>query len=215
MNKRSFEERRPAAQSLDRVVRMRTYRYFLLLFWVGQPYPTFSTPLSKRTSGFPARRRALELSGNSRHELNRSKRSWMWNQFFLLEEYTGSGNQYVGKVGFQWVLWHCGFKSLKKLLLASRRGGCALVPNTIRTVAYLVRVLFPLESFQVEDCSKKLRYVSTLTKREKCPGGKWNAHNHPHRIITNPLIFTLAGKIWPRLFYEAGCIKNRNREIKP
>ncbi|XP_012495963.1 PREDICTED: cadherin-6 [Propithecus coquereli] len=77
---------------------MRTYRYFFLLFWVGQPYPTFSTPLSKRTSGFPAKKRALELSGNSKNELNRSKRSWMWNQFFLLEEYTGSDYQYVGKL---------------------------------------------------------------------------------------------------------------------
>jgi|UniRef100_A0A8C0W305 hypothetical protein len=83
---------------------MRTYRYFLLLFWVGQPYPTFSSPLSKRTSGFPAKKRALELSGNSKNELTRSKRSWMWNQFFLLEEYTGSDYQYVGKVGFFWVL---------------------------------------------------------------------------------------------------------------
>lgn len=30
--------------------------------------------------------------------LQRSKRGWMWNQFFLLEEYTGNDNQYVGKV---------------------------------------------------------------------------------------------------------------------
>ncbi|MEJ1275790.1 cadherin 6 [Cricetulus griseus] len=77
---------------------MRTYRYILLLFWVGQPYPTFSSPLSKRTSGFPAKRRALELSANGKNELSRSKRSWMWNQFFLLEEYTGSDYQYVGKL---------------------------------------------------------------------------------------------------------------------
>ncbi|KAI5938809.1 cadherin-6 [Manis javanica] len=77
---------------------MRTYRYFLLLLWVGQPYPTLSTPLSKRTSGFPAKKRVLELSGSSKNELSRSKRSWMWNQFFLLEEYTGSDYQYVGKL---------------------------------------------------------------------------------------------------------------------
>ncbi|KAF3828819.1 hypothetical protein GH733_004725 [Mirounga leonina] len=64
----------------------------------SRPYPTFSTPLSKRTSGFPAKKRVLELSGNSKNELNRSKRSWMWNQFFLLEEYTGSDYQYVGKL---------------------------------------------------------------------------------------------------------------------
>lgn len=30
--------------------------------------------------------------------LHRAKRGWMWNQFFLLEEYTGSDTQYVGKV---------------------------------------------------------------------------------------------------------------------
>uniref|UniRef100_A0A4W2F7W2 Cadherin-6 n=2 Tax=Bos indicus x Bos taurus TaxID=30522 RepID=A0A4W2F7W2_BOBOX len=88
----------PATQRLNCGIRMRTYRYFLLLFWVGQPYPTFSTPLSKRTSGFPAKKRTLELSGNSKNELSRSKRSWMWNQFFLLEEYTGSDYQYVGKL---------------------------------------------------------------------------------------------------------------------
>uniref|UniRef100_A0A8C7L204 Cadherin-10 n=1 Tax=Oncorhynchus kisutch TaxID=8019 RepID=A0A8C7L204_ONCKI len=30
--------------------------------------------------------------------LRRSKRGWMWNQFFLLEEYTGMDHQYVGKL---------------------------------------------------------------------------------------------------------------------
>ncbi|XP_029955455.1 cadherin-10-like [Salarias fasciatus] len=30
--------------------------------------------------------------------LHRSKRGWMWNQFFLLEEYTGNDHQYVGKL---------------------------------------------------------------------------------------------------------------------
>ncbi|KAF7705474.1 cadherin-10 [Silurus meridionalis] len=30
--------------------------------------------------------------------LHRSKRGWMWNSFFLLEEWTGSGKQYVGKL---------------------------------------------------------------------------------------------------------------------
>lgn len=135
----------PTAQGPDWVIRMRTYRYFLLLFWVGQPYSTFSTSLSQRTSVFPAKKRASELSGNSKNELNRSKRSWMWNQFFLLEEYTGSDYQYVGKVGFHWAFWHSGFKSLKKLLQINRRGRCELFPNTVRIVAYLVRFFFPLE----------------------------------------------------------------------
>lgn len=30
---------------------------------------------------------------------HRQKRSWVWNQFFVLEEYTGEDPLYVGKVG--------------------------------------------------------------------------------------------------------------------
>ncbi|XP_041331840.1 cadherin-6 isoform X2 [Pyrgilauda ruficollis] len=77
---------------------MRTYHCFWLLFWAGQPHQSFLTPLSKRTSGFPDKEKVLVLSGNSRQDLHRSKRSWMWNQFFLLEEYTGTDYQYVGKL---------------------------------------------------------------------------------------------------------------------
>ncbi|XP_050746985.1 cadherin-6 isoform X3 [Gymnogyps californianus] len=77
---------------------MRTYHCFWLLFWAGQPHQSFLTPLPKRTSGFPEKEKILVLSGNSRRDVHRSKRSWMWNQFFLLEEYTGTDYQYVGKL---------------------------------------------------------------------------------------------------------------------
>uniref|UniRef100_A0A8C6X9T4 Cadherin-6 n=2 Tax=Elapidae TaxID=8602 RepID=A0A8C6X9T4_NAJNA len=63
---------------------MRTYHCFWFLFWFG--------PLHQKNPN------VLDLSKNSRKELSRSKRSWMWNQFFLLEEYTGSDYQYVGKL---------------------------------------------------------------------------------------------------------------------
>ncbi|KAK7944764.1 hypothetical protein WMY93_000492 [Mugilogobius chulae] len=33
-----------------------------------------------------------------RHERSRTKRGWVWNQFFVLEEYMGSEPQYVGKL---------------------------------------------------------------------------------------------------------------------
>ena len=55
----------------------------------------------------------LCFSGMSQAELSRSgskpyfqsgrsrtKRSWVWNQFFVLEEYMGSDPLYVGKVGY-------------------------------------------------------------------------------------------------------------------
>lgn len=35
---------------------------------------------------------------------SRTKRSWVWNQFFVLEEYMGSDPLYVGKVGGHSVL---------------------------------------------------------------------------------------------------------------
>lgn len=42
--------------------------------------------------------RGKEVSQNM-ETLKRSKRGWMWKQFFLQEEYTGTDYQYIGKVG--------------------------------------------------------------------------------------------------------------------
>ncbi|CAH7189144.1 Cdh7 [Phodopus roborovskii] len=47
---------------------------------------------------------------------SRTKRSWVWNQFFVLEEYMGSDPLYVGKV------WHLAFQSFKGLLSMSLIG---------------------------------------------------------------------------------------------
>ena len=33
--------------------------------------------------------------------LQRQKRNWVWNQFFVLEEYTGTDPLYVGKVSLE------------------------------------------------------------------------------------------------------------------
>lgn len=35
---------------------------------------------------------------NGANRFQRVKRGWVWNQFFVLEEYMGSDPQYVGKV---------------------------------------------------------------------------------------------------------------------
>uniref|UniRef100_A0A674PFH3 Cadherin-12 n=1 Tax=Takifugu rubripes TaxID=31033 RepID=A0A674PFH3_TAKRU len=52
----------------------------------------------RRTTG--GRRGSTGLTGQDANgvPLRRSKRGWMWNQFFLLEEYTGTDMQYVGKL---------------------------------------------------------------------------------------------------------------------
>lgn len=47
------------------------------------------TPLEGRT----------RLRRHGRSRIQRIKRGWVWNQFFVLEEYMGSDPQYVGKVG--------------------------------------------------------------------------------------------------------------------
>lgn len=44
--------------------------------------------------------RGKEASQNM-ETLKRSKRGWMWKQFFLQEEYTGTDYQYIGKVSFK------------------------------------------------------------------------------------------------------------------
>ncbi|XP_073486990.1 cadherin-6-like isoform X1 [Aquarana catesbeiana] len=85
---------------------MRTFRCFLLLvFWVSQLRKSCTTPLPDRTIATTTTTTTTEPlleeqepgQGNDM-EKSRSKRSWMWNQFFLLEEYTGSDYQYVGKL---------------------------------------------------------------------------------------------------------------------
>uniref|UniRef100_A0A8C2BR29 Uncharacterized protein n=1 Tax=Cyprinus carpio TaxID=7962 RepID=A0A8C2BR29_CYPCA len=48
----------------------------------------------------------------------RVKRGWVWNQFFVVEEYTGTEPLYVGKVGLS--VW----AKLKQFLLRSYYGIC-------------------------------------------------------------------------------------------
>lgn len=60
--------------------------------------PGYGLRALRRTTG--GRRGSMGLTGQDANgvPLRRSKRGWMWNQFFLLEEYTGTDMQYVGKV---------------------------------------------------------------------------------------------------------------------
>uniref|UniRef100_A0A665WZX4 Cadherin-10 n=1 Tax=Echeneis naucrates TaxID=173247 RepID=A0A665WZX4_ECHNA len=60
--------------------------------------PGYGLRALRRTTG--GRRGSAGLTGQDANgvPLRRSKRGWMWNQFFLLEEYTGTDLQYVGKL---------------------------------------------------------------------------------------------------------------------
>ncbi|KAM9252683.1 cadherin-10 isoform 2-T2 [Dugong dugon] len=78
---------------------MTLYQFLLLfLFWIC--LPNFSSPeiLFKRSSVPQKRILGARVPRSDGKILHRQKRGWMWNQFFLLEEYTGSDYQYVGKL---------------------------------------------------------------------------------------------------------------------
>ncbi|XP_072267947.1 cadherin-10-like [Pyxicephalus adspersus] len=70
----------------------------LLLLWISKPNPCHSELYFKRTSDDQPQQILQHFSVNDGKLLSRHKRGWMWNQFFLLEEYTGSEYQYVGKL---------------------------------------------------------------------------------------------------------------------
>ncbi|XP_059707640.1 cadherin-9 isoform X5 [Haemorhous mexicanus] len=77
---------------------MRTHSFLTVLLWSSVFYVVHMTPSQKRTNKHSHSERITGLSENDGKTLHRTKRGWMWNQFFLLEEYTGPDTQYVGKL---------------------------------------------------------------------------------------------------------------------
>nr|XP_006115977.1 cadherin-9 [Pelodiscus sinensis]XP_025036934.1 cadherin-9 [Pelodiscus sinensis] len=77
---------------------MRTCYCFPFLIWTCMFHMVHMTPLPKRTTKYLQNGRILGLAQSDGKTLHRTKRGWMWNQFFLLEEYTGPDTQYVGKL---------------------------------------------------------------------------------------------------------------------
>uniref|UniRef100_G3URC5 Uncharacterized protein n=1 Tax=Meleagris gallopavo TaxID=9103 RepID=G3URC5_MELGA len=77
---------------------MRAYSFLTVLLWSSVLHGIRMIPSQKRTNKYSYSERITRLSENDGKTLHRTKRGWMWNQFFLLEEYTGPDTQYVGKV---------------------------------------------------------------------------------------------------------------------
>ncbi|CAN8184308.1 unnamed protein product [Coccothraustes coccothraustes] len=77
---------------------MRTHSFLTVLLWSSVFYVVHMMPSQKRTNKHSHSERITGLSENDGKTLHRTKRGWMWNQFFLLEEYTGPDTQYVGKL---------------------------------------------------------------------------------------------------------------------
>ncbi|XP_062985820.1 cadherin-9 isoform X4 [Elgaria multicarinata webbii] len=77
---------------------MRTCYCLSFLIWTCIFHEVPTSPSPKRTNMYLQAERILGLSKDHGKALHRTKRGWMWNQFFLLEEYTGPDTQYVGKL---------------------------------------------------------------------------------------------------------------------
>uniref|UniRef100_A0A8C4IBQ5 Cadherin-10 n=1 Tax=Dicentrarchus labrax TaxID=13489 RepID=A0A8C4IBQ5_DICLA len=71
---------------------MRTNQVLLLLM-LSILWPSTALPFTPGNIG-----NLFGMAESDGRILQRSKRGWMWNQFFLLEEYTGNDHQYVGKL---------------------------------------------------------------------------------------------------------------------
>ncbi|KAI1902263.1 hypothetical protein AGOR_G00042900 [Albula goreensis] len=75
---------------------MRTY--ILLMLWASLPHHGEAMALFRRTTEDMPQGTVGTREDSSGVPLRRSKRGWMWNHFFLQEEYRGSDYQYVGKL---------------------------------------------------------------------------------------------------------------------
>lgn len=77
---------------------MRTYHCLPLFIWTYMFHAIDAIPFQEKTNSNLPNERIVSLTQDEGKILHRTKRGWMWNQFFLLEEYTGTDTQYVGKV---------------------------------------------------------------------------------------------------------------------
>ncbi|XP_049504211.1 cadherin-9 isoform X4 [Panthera uncia] len=77
---------------------MRTYYCLSLFIWTYMFHTVDAIPLEEKASRDLPSKRVVDLTKDDSKMLHRTKRGWMWNQFFLLEEYTGTDTQYVGKL---------------------------------------------------------------------------------------------------------------------
>eukprot|EP00079_Xenopus_tropicalis_P010608 XP_002935630.2 PREDICTED: cadherin-10 [Xenopus tropicalis] len=77
---------------------MTSHLFLAFLVWISKPNHSHSEIYFERTADAQSIEKLHHFSVNNGKLLNRQKRGWMWNQFFLLEEYTGLDYQYVGKL---------------------------------------------------------------------------------------------------------------------
>lgn len=104
----------------------------------GKGGKTARTPL-RETSLTPLESRK-RLRRHGRPRIHRIKRGWVWNQFFVLEEYMGSEPQYVGKVSEQQNFEMC----LTFQLKVSRKESWHMTPTCFYSKLVKLLGTFPI-----------------------------------------------------------------------
>ncbi|XP_044149313.1 cadherin-10-like isoform X5 [Bufo gargarizans] len=99
----------------------------MLLLWISKPNSGSAELYFKKTSDDQPKQILQHFPMNDGKLLNRQKRGWMWNQFFLLEEYTGLDYQYVGKLHSD---QDKGDKNLKYILSGDGAGTLFVIDET-------------------------------------------------------------------------------------
>ena len=72
----------------------------LMILWITLPPCIFTAPLNPSQVLMSGSRLELNRLSEEQRILNRSKRGWVWNQMFVLEEFSGPEPILVGRVSF-------------------------------------------------------------------------------------------------------------------
>lgn len=72
----------------------------LIILWITVPPCIHTAPMNQSQVLMSGSRLELNRLSEEQRVLNRSKRGWVWNQMFVLEEFSGPEPILVGRVSF-------------------------------------------------------------------------------------------------------------------
>lgn len=72
----------------------------LIILWITLPSCIYMAPMNQSQVLMNGSRLELSRLSEEQRILNRSKRGWVWNQMFVLEEFSGPEPILVGRVSF-------------------------------------------------------------------------------------------------------------------
>lgn len=83
----------------------------LIILWITLPPCIYMAPMNPSPVVMSGSRVELNRLSEEQRILNRSKRGWVWNQMFVLEEFSGPEPILVGRVSSIFKIWIAGSAS--------------------------------------------------------------------------------------------------------